>query len=451
MADQKISQLTTKATPVSNDTTVIVDSAAPTTNKKITLGSLPVSTAQQTAIDAKVADAINDGVTTVAPSQNAVFDALALKEDVANKATNLNSPDNTKYPTTQAVVTRFNAEDVDYFGGGIDGDVTVTGNVSLLRDMYYNNLTISGSGNIFTSGYRIFVAGTLSVSGSVSTGKIARNGNNGANATGQTPGGGAAGGLTAQFFGGSTGAQAGGIGGAIGGAGANSVTNTGNTNNIGGDPGQGGNGGAGTVGAGGVCAAVSTVAASNLFVNNRYSDFFYRNAAIVTGGVGGQGGSGGGGGSGVAPAGGGGGGGGAIVWVAARTIDLTSAVGPVLSARGGVAGNGATLGAANGGGGGGGGAGGGGGYCLFAYKNAIGTLANFIDVSGGAGGNGGNGGTGASGGEGGGGGGGGAATIINVQTGVVTQLQRIAATAKTAAVGQTGGAGAAATTHQLGI
>lgn len=39
----------------------------------------PVSTAQDTAINAKVADAINDGITTVAPSQNAVFDALALK------------------------------------------------------------------------------------------------------------------------------------------------------------------------------------------------------------------------------------------------------------------------------------------------------------------------------------------------------------------------------------
>jgi len=34
------------------------------------------------AVDAKVADAINDGTTTVAPSQNAVYDALALK--VAN-------------------------------------------------------------------------------------------------------------------------------------------------------------------------------------------------------------------------------------------------------------------------------------------------------------------------------------------------------------------------------
>ena len=56
----------------------------------------PVSTLQAQAIaaaiaaaatdatakaNAKVADAINDGVTTVAPSQNAVFDALALKAD----------------------------------------------------------------------------------------------------------------------------------------------------------------------------------------------------------------------------------------------------------------------------------------------------------------------------------------------------------------------------------
>ena len=33
-----------------------------------------------------VADAINDGTTTVAPSQNAVFDALALKAPLASPA-----------------------------------------------------------------------------------------------------------------------------------------------------------------------------------------------------------------------------------------------------------------------------------------------------------------------------------------------------------------------------
>jgi len=36
----------------------------------------------QTIADAKVSDAIVDGVTTVAPSQNSVFDALALKQDI---------------------------------------------------------------------------------------------------------------------------------------------------------------------------------------------------------------------------------------------------------------------------------------------------------------------------------------------------------------------------------
>jgi hypothetical protein len=44
----------------------------------------PVSTAQQTAIDAKVEDTVTDGHTTVAPSGNAVFDALALKAPLAS-------------------------------------------------------------------------------------------------------------------------------------------------------------------------------------------------------------------------------------------------------------------------------------------------------------------------------------------------------------------------------
>jgi hypothetical protein len=72
----------------------------------------PVSTAQSTAIDAKVADAITNGVTTIAPSQNAVFDALALKENalgftaenVTNKQTDLTASA-TKYPTVNAVNT----------------------------------------------------------------------------------------------------------------------------------------------------------------------------------------------------------------------------------------------------------------------------------------------------------------------------------------------------------
>lgn len=49
----------------------------------------PVSSAQQTAIDGKVADAINDGTTTIAPSQNAVFDALALKQPLDSDLTTI--------------------------------------------------------------------------------------------------------------------------------------------------------------------------------------------------------------------------------------------------------------------------------------------------------------------------------------------------------------------------
>lgn len=78
----------------------------------------PVSTAQQTAIDAKVEDSIVDGHTTIAPSGNAVHDALALKqnslgytaEDVANKdtTTTLGTSD-TKYPSQKAVKTYIDA------------------------------------------------------------------------------------------------------------------------------------------------------------------------------------------------------------------------------------------------------------------------------------------------------------------------------------------------------
>lgn len=58
------------------------------------LESVPISAADvaadiatQAELDAKVTDAIADGVTTVAPSQNAVFDALALKAATASLGT----------------------------------------------------------------------------------------------------------------------------------------------------------------------------------------------------------------------------------------------------------------------------------------------------------------------------------------------------------------------------
>ncbi len=53
MSDSKISALPTKAVPVSADILPIVDSTV-TDNKKITIGTLPISTATQTALNAKV-------------------------------------------------------------------------------------------------------------------------------------------------------------------------------------------------------------------------------------------------------------------------------------------------------------------------------------------------------------------------------------------------------------
>jgi len=48
-------------------------------NFGITIGTVADGGATQIAINAKVADVITDGITTIAPSQNAVFNALALK------------------------------------------------------------------------------------------------------------------------------------------------------------------------------------------------------------------------------------------------------------------------------------------------------------------------------------------------------------------------------------
>lgn len=51
----------------------------------VNTGDNAVNTTSNTYADGKVADVINDGVTDIAPSQNAVFDALALKESLSNK------------------------------------------------------------------------------------------------------------------------------------------------------------------------------------------------------------------------------------------------------------------------------------------------------------------------------------------------------------------------------
>ena len=53
---------------------------------------------------------------------------------------------------------------LEIYGPGTDGDVTIISNVSLNRDMYYNNLTILANVQLDTNGFRVFVKDTLTMS-----------------------------------------------------------------------------------------------------------------------------------------------------------------------------------------------------------------------------------------------------------------------------------------------
>ncbi len=56
----------------------------------------------------------------------------------------------------------------EIYGFGQDGNVTLTGDATLSRDMYYNDLTINSNVTLDTNGYRVFVAGTLTFTDSTS-------------------------------------------------------------------------------------------------------------------------------------------------------------------------------------------------------------------------------------------------------------------------------------------
>lgn len=62
---------------------------------------------------------------------------------------------------------------VNPFGDASDGDVTISSNTSLSRDMYYGDLTVNNGIILNPNGYKIYVRGDLNTIG---TGKIASNG-----------------------------------------------------------------------------------------------------------------------------------------------------------------------------------------------------------------------------------------------------------------------------------
>lgn len=91
----------------------------------------------------------------------------------------------------------------NYYGNGADGDITISGNVTLSRDMFYNNLTVTQSGVLTTAGYRIFVKNTLIVNGTIRNNAVS-------NASLNSPGIGALGGVGCSFNPGGNGRLSGG-------------------------------------------------------------------------------------------------------------------------------------------------------------------------------------------------------------------------------------------------
>ncbi len=355
----------------------------PTATNPVLNGSLT-----GTGIDTDSTMAANSN--TVVPSQAAVKSKMSLSENMLDK---------------------------QFFGDGSDGDVTVTTGISLSRDMYYHNLTISGAGSIQTRRWRIFVSGVFDISDAGAAALTARgsNGSGSGFANSQTP---------ASNIG--AGQQMGAGGAITNGAGSSPATSQ-----------QNAIGGAG--GAGGRSGGNATPTAGSTLVNvinfNRLCTEFLQSGLVVMGGLGGSGGNGG---NVVGAAGGSGG-----DWIAvyARTINRggSTAAGCILAdgGDGGAAGaSGSTSGA-------GGGGGAGGGYIYIAYKSLTGSLATAaVQTNGGAGGKGGNstGGTAGSGGQ---GGGGGLITLIGISAGTITTTTGSAGSAGSANSGTTGGNGGA--------
>lgn len=276
------------------------------------------------------------------------------------------------------------------FGDGYEGDFTTSGNITLTRPRFWNNLTVATGHTITTGGYRIHVKGTLTLQG---TGAIRRDGSAGGAATGATAGSAGAA-LSATSTGGNNAGTAGATGGTGVGAAAASPTSQSNcmgVSNLSSSSGAGGNGGSGAGG------AASASAGATIREMRALTLHLIDGVTQLTGSAAGRGGSSGAGdGTNTGGGGGGGGSGGGINFIIAK--DIVVGASAAISANGGGGGKGGNSSAGNTGGGGGG-AGGAGGVVFLIYE----TLSNSgtIQAIGGTGGSFGTGfGTGTSGGAG---------------------------------------------------
>lgn len=301
---------------------------------------------------------------------------------------------------------------------------------TLLRDSYFNNLTIDSGITLIPNGFRLFVKGTLTNNGTVTmaggdggNGGVGQTGAENTAIAGGTAGSAGAAKSTNNLYGGVAG-KVGGVGAGSnkndvpGTPGAGTAGNTGAANNIGSNgvaSGAGGNGGtsvsqsaAPTNGAASVNGGTKgtnavTEPRNNIYVTygfDIYSGLSPTNSVYATGAGGGSAGGGGQGGRGVIGGtanyymgGGGGGGGGSGANGGVMVIVATGIAGSgVITCAGGNGGNGGDGGTHNGngggvGGGGGGGAGGNGGALLILVSNY--SFSGTATVAGGTGGTGG--------------------------------------------------------------
>lgn len=359
-------------------------------------------------------------------------------------------------PDATGTIALSESQDAIFFGDGGDGDLTVSaGTTTLPRDMYYNDLTITG-GTLKPNGFRVFVNGILDISAAPAA-AISYTGSTGAAGSGTSGGGNTAGVGGGTVATGANSGQGGGNGGTTTGQAGNNVNAVVARGGRGGQTtGNSGKGGTGTSGAGG--AAGTTGAITDFPIRRAAVDFGAASAggavsvANSAGGAGGAG-AGGGGGDGTAGGGGGGGGGpGGVLAIYARTINRGgSTTAAAIQSKGGTGGLGANAAAGNRGGGGGG-CGAGGSWIYIVYRYLIGsTGTNIIDASGGTGGLAGNGtGTG-TGGNGGTGGSGGRITLIDMTSGVITETFGSTGSAGSAPTGTAGGAGGTGNTMQASL
>jgi hypothetical protein len=296
-------------------------------------------------------------------------------------------------------------DDLYWFGDGSDGDLSLTTSLALTRDMYYHNLTLSGSAALNMGGYRIFCSGTLDISAVTGQAKII-------SSSSGTVGNGAAGGA---------------------GGSANTAGTAGTAGQAGGNGGNGGRSSSQS-GTGGAVTSTGSV------IKRAVVDLIY-GINYLTGGSGGTGGTGG------STTGGAGAQGGGIIFISARTINRgASTSANMISVTGGTGTTPANTVNGNGGGGGGGG-----GWIYIMYKFLTGaTATNFCRSQGGTGGAGGNGSSG-TGGTGGTGGDGGRITFIDLTAMTLTETSGATGSAGSAPSGGVGGAGGAGGSLQASL